>query len=65
MRSDEKLFLSAGVKDHKIMNYDSNTDISKKVMKICALIHKNKYLQKKIKHANTRTLQILSHFLQA
>ena len=29
------------------MNYDSNTDISKKVMKICALIHKNKYLEKK------------------
>ena len=41
-----KTFLSAGVKDHKSKNYDSKTDISKEVMKICALIRKNKYLEK-------------------
>ena len=41
-----KTFLSAGVGDHKSMNYDSKTDISKEVMKILALIHENKYLEK-------------------
>ena len=42
----QKTFLSAGVKDHKSMNYDSKTDISKEVMKIHVLIRKNKYLEK-------------------
>ena len=38
--------MSVRVKDHKSMNYDSKTDISKELMKICALIRKNKYLEK-------------------
>ena len=41
-----KTLLSARVKDHKSMNCDSKTDISKEFMKICALIHKSKYLEK-------------------
>ena len=41
-----KRFLSAGVKDHKSKNYDPKTDISKEIMKICAMIRKNKYLEK-------------------
>ena len=41
-----KTILSARVKDHKSMNCDSKTDISKEFMKICALIHKSKYLEK-------------------
>ena len=41
-----KTFLSAGVKDHKSMNFDSKTDISKEVIKIRVLIRKNKCLEK-------------------